>query len=364
MKKITFITFAVLTLTATLFVACSGNKDNNEAQGAPVKVAIVYPIYQSQTGVVGNGQVQSKEIARLGTRMMGTVTSIKVKKGDTVSKGQLLLTISDEELGAKKAQAEAMIREAQAAYDLAKKDEERFAAMLSRKTVSTKEYENVHLQMQSMKSKLDMAKQMKKEVQANQAYTQITAPFSGVISQINIDLGALANPGMPLIVVEKGSDWVVESSITESDIAKIKKGMKAIVRVKSVDISFEAPITEISRSSVETGGQYKLTVEVPAEQKAKLYSGMYANILVPIETSQSAVQQHNLLIPSQTVVDKDGLTGVYVVSSSETALLRWVRLGQTVGDQTEVLSGLKKDDRVILPEGKRLENGMKVQTSK
>jgi hypothetical protein len=99
-----------------------------------------------------------------------------------------------------------------------------------------------------------------------------------------------------------------------------------------------------------------------AEQKAKLYSGMYANILVPIETSQSAVQQHNLLIPSQTVIDKDGLTGVYVVSSSETALLRWVRLGQTVGDQTEVLSGLKKDDRVILPEGKRLENGMKVQT--
>ena len=47
MKKITFIVFAVLTLTATLFVACSGNKDNNEAQGAPVKVAIVYPIYQS-----------------------------------------------------------------------------------------------------------------------------------------------------------------------------------------------------------------------------------------------------------------------------------------------------------------------------
>jgi hypothetical protein len=91
---------------------------------------------------------------------------------------------------------------------------------------------------------------------------------------------------------------------------------------------------------------------------------MYANILVPIETSQSAVQQQNLLIPSQAVIDKDGLTGVYVVSSSETALLRWVRLGQTVGDQTEVLSGLKKDDRVILSEGKRLENGMKVQTSK
>jgi hypothetical protein len=64
MKKITFITFAVLTLTATLFVACSGNKDNNEAQGAPVKVAIVYPIYQSQTGVVGNGQVQYKEILK------------------------------------------------------------------------------------------------------------------------------------------------------------------------------------------------------------------------------------------------------------------------------------------------------------
>ncbi|WP_321481261.1 efflux RND transporter periplasmic adaptor subunit [uncultured Bacteroides sp.] len=364
MKKSTFYLLSTLLTTGSLFTSCGSGADKKENAVAPVAVQTVKPTFQNERGIMANGWIQSKEIARLGTRMMGSVTSIRVKKGDKVVKGQLLLTISDEELGAKKAQAEAMIREAEAAYNQAKKDEERFAILYARKSVSAKEYENVNLQFQSMKSKLETARQMKKEVVANQAYTRITAPFAGNVSQINIDLGALANPGMPLIVIEKGGDLVVESSLNESDIYKVKKGMSATVKVKSAGLTFNAPIIEKSRSSMESGGQYKITIQVPDVDKGKVYSGMYANVLIPISEGEKVQSIPNLLIPTKALIDKDGLTGVFVVSNSNTAMLRWIRIGQAIGDQTEVLSGLKKNEMIILPEDVRLENGTKVEITK
>lgn len=364
MKKSKFSLLSALIASSMLITACSGGAEKKTNNDTPVVVETTSPVFQNERGIVTNGRIQSRETARLGTRMMGSVTSIRVKKGDKVSKGQLLLTISDEELGAKKAQAEAMIREAEAAYNLAKKDEERFAILYARKSVSAKEYENVNLQFLSMKSKLDVARQMKREVAANQAYTQITSPFNGTVSQINIDLGALASPGVPLIVVEKGGELVVESSLTESDVNKVEKGMKAIVRVKSANLTFEAPIVEKSQSSIENGGQYKITIQVPIAEKSKVYSGMYANVLVPIAKDHNMLQSANLLIPTVALLNKDGLTGVFVVSLSKTAMLRWVRTGQIIGDQTEILSGLQKEDLVILPDGKRLENGTKVELKK
>lgn len=350
----------ILTIGLT-FSACSNSSSEKSSTASVIQVKTIQPTAEQTQAVIGNGRVQSKEIARLGTRSMGTVTSIRVKKGDLVGQGQLLLTISDEELQAKKAQTEAMIREAEAAFNVAQKDEERFAAMLAKQTVSTKEYENVHLNYLSMKSKLDAARQMRKEVVAHQAYTRITAPFSGMVSQINIDLGGLANPGMPLVVVEKGNEWVVESSVTESDISRIEKGMKAIVSIKSANLRFEAPITEKSLSSVETGGQYRVSISVPTEMRKKLYSGMYANVMIPLESMVQERPTGNLVIPTSTLIEKDGLTGVFVVSPTQTATLRWIRVGQRMNDRVEVTSGLQPTDQIILPEGKRLENGLKVE---
>lgn len=363
MKKSTVYLLALVVATGASLTACSNTGRPSAAPTTATPVQVITPLSDNGHQITANGQVQSKEIARLGTRLMGSVTSIRVKKGQIVQQGQLLLTISDEELQAKKAQVDALIAEAEAAYQLAQKDETRFAAMLSRQTVSAKEYENVHLHYLSMKAKVDAARQMKKEVAANGAYTRLTAPFSGVVSQINIDLGALASPGMPLIVIEKGNDWVVESSVTESDINLLQTGMKAVVTIKSAHLTFEAKLIEKSRSSVETGGQYKITLAIPAEQREKLYSGMYAQVAIPVAES-GQTETGNLLIPTQAVIHKDGLTGVFVVSATQTAALRWIRTGKVTPEQTEVTTGLKPTDRVILPPSTPLENGMNVELQK
>src|ERR1043165_6477119 len=105
---------AVLFLTANFFlVSCSGKKQEKEIKkDNPVAVSVGIPTQQSAENITMSGVIESQETAAISTRMMGFISSIKVKPGDAVQKGQLLVTISNEDILAKRAQAQALISEA------------------------------------------------------------------------------------------------------------------------------------------------------------------------------------------------------------------------------------------------------------
>jgi len=191
------------------------------------------------------------------------------------------------------------------------------------------------------------------------AYTNITAPFSGVISQKLADAGSLANPGMPLLVLEQMTTLHIKASITESDIAKIKEGMLVKATIKSIGREVSGTITEVSRSSQLTGGQYQIHVDIPSNEQSEIYAGMYTKVFIPMDKKE-VVAQGNPLIPIASVINRDQLTGIYTVSDNETALLRWVRLGKTVGDEVEVISGLNAEEQFVRSAAGKLYNGAKV----
>ena len=208
---------------------------------------------------------------------MGFITSIKVKAGDQVKKGQLLATISNADIQAKKAQAQAMVSEAEAALKDAQKDYERFAELYKQNSASSKEFENATLHYNSIKAKAEAAQQMQNEAEAMLAYTNLTAPFSGIITQKNIDAGSMANPGMPILMMEQAGNYQVKASVSESDIANVKEGADAEVVIKSTGKVIKGKVTEVSPSSQFSGGQYMIKVNIPEQEKAGLYSGMYVN---------------------------------------------------------------------------------------
>ena len=114
---------------------------------------------------------------------MGYITKLTVQVGDHVHKGQLIATISNNDIVAKRAQAEAMISEAEAALKNAQKDYDRFSALYKEQSASAKELDNVTLQYNSAQSRVESAKQMRNEINAMLAYTQLTAPFAGIVTQ-------------------------------------------------------------------------------------------------------------------------------------------------------------------------------------
>jgi len=290
--------------------------------------------------------------------MMGYVTSVKVKTGQKVSKGQLLATISSTDLQAKKAQAEAGVNQATAMYNSAKRDYDRFVVLFSQKSASQKEMDDMTTHFEMAKAGLETARQMKNEVMAQFSYTNITAPFSGTVTGTFVKEGDMANPGMPIVSVEGASKLQAVVMVSESEISNIKNGMTTNVNIKSLDKTIKGKVAEVSTSARNTGGQY--IVKIDLDKTENVLSGMFVNAVFPIEKQAEQTQNNLVLIPQEIVITQGQLKGIYVVNDDNKAILRWLRLGKTYGNDIEVLSGLTSGEKYVLQADGRLFNGAKV----
>ncbi|WP_250432511.1 efflux RND transporter periplasmic adaptor subunit [Hanstruepera flava] len=355
MKFIYTITLFVLSL---LIFSCSEDKKttpSDNASAIQVKVSEVasnsnYPF------LAVSGKIQSVNSADLSTRMMGYVTQVPVSVGDSVKKGQLLVVINNADLQAKKAQIEASITEARAAFTNAEKDYNRFKNLFSESSATQKELDDMKARFEMTKARLEAAKQMRNEVNAQFAYSNITAPFAGVVTSKMIETGDMANPGMPLITVEAPGNFEVMAMVPETEISKIKANTEVAVLVKSINKTHSGKVSEISTSSKHTGGQYLVKITLD-KTDADILSGMFVTVQFPVEKQTDNAM---VLVPKEALVYNGQLTGVYSVSPTNTAILRWLRLGREYGNQVEVLSGLSADESYIVSAEGKLYNGAKV----
>lgn len=343
--------------------ACSNSEERQKTVSlVPISVTVATPDRSSENSVSASGQIEAGETANISTRMMGFITKIHVSVGDYVKKGELLVSISNDDVQAKKAQAEAMLSQAGAALVNAEKDFERYSALHKQQSASDKELENITFQYNATKAQVEAARQMKNEANAMLAYTNLTAPYSGVITQKMMDAGSLTSPGMSILSMEQNENFHVSATVSENDIDKIVKGAAVTVLIKSTGKNLSGKISEVSRSSQFTGGQYRIKIAIAEKDKQELFAGMYASVIIPVTASQKDVaQEGSPLVPLTSILNRDQLTGLYTVSQSQTAVLRWVRLGKTIGNKVEVLSGLRSDEKYIVNAEGKLYNGVPVK---
>ena len=360
-------TLYLLTFIAALLTlnACSSkvNLEPNVNTDTPIAVTVATPSSGGQESTNISGQIEAAQSANISTRVMGFIKLLKVKVGDHVNKGQLLAVISNQDIVAKRAQADAMIAEAQAALKNAQKDFDRFSVLYQQQSATAKEQDDVTLQLASAKSRLEAAEQMRNEASAQLNYTNLTAPFAGVVTQKLADAGSMANPGMPLLTIEQSGSYQVSASVPENTIDKIKAGEKAILSVSAINKTIYGEVTEISQSSRFTGGQYIIKISIADIDKIGLYAGMYVGVSIPLAkpAATSNDQDAQVLVKTSSIENRDQLTGLYTISSNNTALLRWVRLGKIYGNKVEVLSGLGKHEQYIVSADGKLYNGAPVK---
>lgn len=356
MKKHIY-TIALFTLSIFMTSCGSEEKKNITDSSAPiiVKVSAIQENFHKPT-VISSGKIQSVNSADLSTRIMGFVTKVYVNVGDKVNKGQLLVSINNTDLQAQSAQVNASITEATVAFNNTQKDYNRFKNLFADNSASQKELDDITAQYEMAKARLEAAKQMKNEVNAQFAYSNITAPFSGIITSKTVKEGDMANPGMSLISLEAPGKFEVVTRVPESEISKIKSGIDVDVVVKSINKTIKGKVIEVSTSAKNTGGQYLVKVALD-KTETNILSGMVTSVQFPIarQTKTGLV-----LISSESIVTNGQLSGIYTVSESNTALLRWLRLGKTYGDQIEVLSGLSSNETYIISADGKLYNGAKI----
>lgn len=346
-------------LTPLLLVSCNENNQRiTKDKTSPIVVKTNKAINNSNTPfITTSGKIQAENSAEISTRIMGFVNKIHVKVGDKVQKGQLLISINNTDLHAKKAQIKSNIIRAKAGFKNAEKDYNRYKVLFKQKSASQKELDDITTNYKMAKANLDAVIQMKNEINAQFTYSNIKAPFSGIITNKFIEKGAMANPGMPLISIEEKGDFKVITMVPESEISKIKKGITVDVLVKSIHKMIKGKVTEISTSAKNTGSQYLVKISLE-KTTATVLSGMFVTVQFPIEKTVSNTNM--VLISKKAIVKRGQLRGIYTVSQSNKALLRWLRLGRTYGNQIEVLSGLSINESYIISSDGKLFNGAKI----
>ncbi|PRX43067.1 efflux RND transporter periplasmic adaptor subunit [Salegentibacter salegens] len=342
----------------TLLFSCGDSSEKNIAENSPaVLVTVETPSKSDQSFLTFSGKIEAAENATLSTRNMGYVTGVNASVGDKVRKGQLLIEINNADLQAKRAQVNAGITEATAAFNNAEKDYERYNSLFEDNSASQKEMDDITARYEMAKARLEAARQQKNEINAQFAYSNIVAPFSGVVTAKNVEVGDMANPGMPLLNLEVPGKFEVRASVPESEIASVKQGTEVDVLVKSSGETLKGMVSEISTSARNSGGQYVVKVALD-ETDASIYSGMYASVQFPTTAGEN---REVVLIPASALVTRGDLHGIYTPSQQNTAILRWLRLGRTIGDEVEVLSGLNAGESYISSAEGKLFNGARLE---
>ena len=347
-------------LTAALVIllavsGCGKKTDTKASSSKDVKGTTGQAVLQMVPQLVtATGSLEAGRTIMVSTRMMGWIRKIHVREGQTVAKGDLLVSIDDSDLRAKKSQAEAGIVEAKAVLTNAEKMAERFEKLYTEKSVSKQQLDDVLTGRDRAAAGLSMAKAGLTEVNVHLSYLSITAPSEGLVARKMIEEGDMANPGMPLVSLESTGAMKVVAHLGEKDVSAVTIGDMVTIDVTSLDGAvFTAPLDKIIQAANPGSRTYDIEA-VLDNPDPRLKSGMFARVSVPVGTREA------VMVPSEAIIKRGQLTGVWTVHADGTAHLRWVRLGRAIDDSMEILSGLAGNETVVLSTQQPLAEGDRV----
>ncbi len=317
---------AVVALFALLLVGCGNDPESvGKPDAEPVLVetlGVALEVVRDSYEAVGT--IRPRTSAKLASQVMATIESIAVEPGDAVEAGQQLAALDDRDLRAE--------------YDRARADYERFRSLLEKSAVTQAE--------------LDVVESRFRVARAALSYSEIRAPFAGVVVQKLCDAGDMAVPGKVLFEIEAANAFRVEALIPE------RFGRFALVGTPtevSVDASGERCNGSIGE--VVPGAQAEtrsILVKIDAACDGPLQSGGFARARLPVG------ERSIISVPLAALRRTGQLEYVYVVYDGQAAM-RLVKPGPARGDRVEVLAGLESGDRVIVHAARELADGQPVE---
>lgn len=280
------------------------------------------------------GTVQAAERAAIAAKVTGVITRMPVVLGSTVRAGDLLVSIGADEIAARLTQAEAQL--AQARRNLEREQN------LLQKNAATPE------SVKSLSDQFAMAQAGYREAKTMLGYTTITAPFDGVVTRKNANIGDLATPGAVLLLVENPAKLQVSTAVPESLVLGLQPGDRLDVKVPAAQVVVQGTVVEIAPAADPNSRTAPVVLDLPAQ--ANLRSGQFARVLLPGKGAKT------LLVPNGALVPSGQMERVFVVEG-ERARLRLVRTGLRHDGQVEILAGLNGGETVITANNRLLVDG-------
>lgn len=350
MKRIIITIVVILGFAALIAWILNNNKQENEAKTAVVaqtNMAVAVNAAQVTLQAINldfssNGNFSANQDLKLMAEAGGRITSILVREGARVSKGQVLAHIDAE-------YAALDVQRVEDALNKLKTDYARYKSSYETGGVTKAQLDEVELGLRNTENQLQQTRRRLQD-----AY--VKAPISGIINKRSIEIGAFVGPGTELFEIVDVSKLKLNVTANEAQVVQIKVGDKVSI-TSSVfpDKTFSGSVSFIA---VKADNSLNYPVEILVDNPgsgSELRAGMFATANFKFPQQDPAI-----LIPRGAFIGSVNSSKIYVLGSDSTAQIREVIPGRILGEQVEILSGLQEGETVITSGQINLTEGVKV----
>ncbi|HUI51973.1 MAG TPA: efflux RND transporter periplasmic adaptor subunit [Terriglobales bacterium] len=362
-----FLVVAGLAVVATILILQRRSQFRalaNETEVAAVPtVAIIHPNVESgDEDLVLPGTLQAYVESPIYARTNGYLKKWYFDIGSNVKKGELLADIDTPEVDQQLSQARADLNTAQANSQLSEITAARYSELIKTDGVSKQEVDNALGDLAAKRATVQSAEANVRRLEDLESFKRIYAPFSGVLTQRNVDIGTLINAGnggtsQQLFYLAQTDPIRVYVNVPEAYAPSIHAGIGAYLELTQYPgQKFDGKVVR-SANAINLSTRTLLTeVDVP-NPAGQLLPGGYAQVHLGVK-----VKGQRLQVPVNSLLFRsEGLRAV-VVDANHHAHLRTLTIGRDYGVTLEVLNGLNADDWIVLNPPDSLNDGEEVHT--
>lgn len=313
------------------------------ADAAAAAPAAAYAVaYRDVPDVVSaEGVVEAVRQSTLAAQIAGQIVELRVKVGDSVKAGQVLLRIDPRAAEQVVSGSQSQLAEAQAGLANALRSYERNQQLFAQKFISKAGLDQAESDYKAARARVGALQAGAGQASTAKTFTTINAPYAGVVAATPIEVGDMATPGRPLVTVFDPASMRVVATLSQSSLRDVKLQMPVQVEVPALKRSLTAKqvtLVPLADSRTHTA---KLRLELG--DGAGLLPGQFARAYFTTGVARK------LVIPDRAVLRRSEVTAAYVQGASGQALLRQIRVGDvSVDGFVEVFSGLREGERIAL----------------
>lgn len=292
-----------------------------------------------------DGVVEAVRQTVVAAQVSGAVVELKVKAGDRVTAGQLLLRIDARAAEQAAAASDAQAQSARAALALARAELGRQQQLFKQSYISQAALDRAEAEFKATEAQLNAQLAQAGAARTQTAFHVVRAPYAGVVVEVPVTLGDMALPGRALVTLYDPAALRITASVPQSVAARLPAGTAPRAELPGLASPW---VTPTRLQVLPTADAATHTVPLRAELPAGLAGvapGQFARLWLPLPAPAGAAA--GVSVPVSAIVRRAEMTGLYVLAADGKPLLRQVRLGAEEAGRVTVLSGLAAGERVV-----------------
>ena len=300
-------------------------------------------VHRSESGgqYIADGVVEAVRQSVLSAQTAGRIVERPVEAGAVVKRGSLLVRIDDREA----AQAESAKRAEQAAAEAqlanAQAELERTKQLFQKSLVGQAALDRAETAQRAALAQVRALSASTDVSTTQRSFTRVLAPYDGLVSAVQVQVGDMAVPGKPLLTVYDPSAMRVIASLPVAQLSQWQREQPVTVTLAQQTLTLATTAITVLPVTDPNAQQVQVRLDLP-QAPTGLMPGMFAKVLFPIGS------RPQLRIPHSAVIQRGELSAVYVLNTQNKYSLRQVRLGVRSGDQVEVVAGLSDGEQIAL----------------